>query len=78
MRMQRHGGISHTSMSLEASKNGNIVKAKEHARKAQACRQNVNNLLSKSDNLIDGELEQVVQIVDPEFWTSNMKSENKN
>lgn len=39
----------HTSMSLKASKEGDISKAKEHARKAQAYRQEANKLLSMSE-----------------------------
>lgn len=36
----------HTSMSLEATKEGDIAKAKEHARKAQAYLQEMQNLIS--------------------------------
>ena len=41
----------HTSMSLKATKDGESVKAKEHARKAQAYRQELNKLLSSADKI---------------------------
>ena len=41
----------HTSMSLKATKDGESVKAKEHARKAQAYRQKLNKLLSSADKI---------------------------
>lgn len=40
----------HTSMSLKASKDGESAKAKEHARKAQTYRQELNTLLSSTDS----------------------------
>ena len=41
----------HTSMSLKATKDGESVKAKEHARKAQVYRQELNKLLSSADKI---------------------------
>lgn len=39
----------HTSMSLKATKEGESAKAKEHARKAQAYRQELNKLVNLSE-----------------------------